>query len=174
LDDLGRELGATLARLKRGARQAGKSKKLSAEIRALQAARLYERWKDAPVAAAAAARAPAEADRAVLEATTASGRAQTAALDAQEALKPAREEDAVAGALLHRASLERDRLDMAEQQARAEVERLKAEGARIAADIERETSMAGDAESELARLTAALEALQAEMAAAPARGPELE
>ena len=174
LDDIGRELETTLARLKREARQAEKYKKISAEIRALQAALLYVRWNDARVAAEGAAKELAEADRAVLEATTASGRAQTAALNAQEALKPAREEDAVAAALLHRASLERDRLDMAEQQARAEVERLKAEGARIAGDVERETTMAGDAEGELARLSAALEALSAEIAAAPARGPELE
>ncbi|MCS6627198.1 chromosome segregation protein SMC [Roseibacterium beibuensis] len=174
LDDIGRELETTLTRLKREARQAEKYKKISAEIRALQAALLFVRWNDARSAAEGAAKELAEADRAVLEATTASGRAQTASLNAQEALKPAREEDAVAGALLHRASLERDRLDMAEQAARAEVERLTAEAARIAADIERETGMAGDAESELARLGAALEALNAEIAAAPARGPELE
>ena len=174
LDDIGRELETTLTRLKREARQAEKYKKISAEIRALQAALLFVRWNDARAAAEAAAQELAAADRAVLEATTASGRAQTASLNAQEALKPAREEDAVAGALLHRASLERDRLDMAEQAARAEVERLTAEAARIAADIERETAMAGDAGDELARLGGALEALQQEMAGAPARGPELE
>ncbi|MFN3558782.1 MAG: chromosome segregation protein SMC [Brevundimonas sp.] len=174
LDDIGRELETTLTRLKREARQAEKYKKISAEIRALQASLLYVRWNDARLAAEVAAQELAEADRAVLEATTASGRAQTAALNAQEALKPAREEDAVAGALLHRASLERDRLDMAEQAARAEVDRLKAEGLRIAADIERETGMAGDAESELARLTEAFERVSAEIAAAPARGPELD
>ncbi|MFN4091270.1 MAG: chromosome segregation protein SMC [Brevundimonas sp.] len=174
LDDIGRELETTLARLKREARQAEKYKKISAEIRALQSALLYVRWNDARLAAEAAAEELAQADRAVAELTGASARAQTAALAAQEGLKPAREEDAVAGALLHRASLERDRLDMAEQQARAEVERLKAEAQRIAADIERETGMTADAESELARLTAAFEALSAEIAAAPARGPELE
>ncbi|RZJ05767.1 MAG: chromosome segregation protein SMC [Brevundimonas sp.] len=174
LDDIGRELETTLTRLKREARQAEKYKKISAEIRALQSALVYVRWNDARVAAETAAKELSEADRAVIEATTASGRAQTVSLKAQEALKPAREEDAVAGALLHRASLERDRLDMAEQQARAEVERLKAEGRRIDADIARETDMAGDAEGELARLTEAFEALTAEIAAAPTRGPELD
>ncbi|MBF0665639.1 MAG: chromosome segregation protein SMC [Brevundimonas sp.] len=174
LDDIGRELETTLTRLKREARQAEKYKKISAEIRALQAALLFVRWNDARAAAEGAAQELAEADRAVLEATTASGRAQTASLNAQEALKPAREEDAVAGALLHRASLERDRLDMAEQAARAEVERLTADAARIAADIERERAMAGDAEGELDRLGAMLEVLTAEISAAPSRGPELE
>ncbi|MBJ7483697.1 AAA family ATPase [Brevundimonas sp.] len=174
LDDIGRELETALTRLKREARQAEKYKKISAEIRALQAALLYVRWNDARVAAEAAAEELREADRAVADSTGAAARAQTAALSAQEALKPAREEDAVAAALLHRASLERDRLDMAEQQARAEVERLTAEGARIAADAEREARMAEDAAAELARLTADLGALTAEMAAAPARGPELD
>jgi len=174
LDDIGRELETALSRLKREARQAERYKKISAEIRALQAALLFVRWNDARVAAEGAAQELADAERAVGEATTASSRAQTAALAAQEALKPAREEDAVAGPLLHRASLERDRLDMAEQAARAEVERLTAEAARIAADIERETAMAGDASAELARLGAALETLTAEIAGAPTRGPELE
>lgn len=174
LDDIGKELETALTRLKREARQAEKYKKISAEIRALQSALLFVRWNDARVAAEAAAAELREADRAVAEATAAAAAAQTAALKAQEGLKPAREEDAVAAALLHRASLERDRLDMAEQQARAEVDRLKAEGARIAADAEREEKMSEDAAAELARLTAELETLSAEVAAAPARGPELE
>ncbi len=174
LDDIGRELETALTRLKREARQAERYKKISAEIRALQAALLFVRWNDARIAAEAAAQELADAERAVGEATSASSRAQTAALAAQEALKPAREEDAVAGALLHRASLERDRLDMAEQAARAEVDRLTAEAARIAADIGRETAMAGDAGDELARLGTALETLTAGIAGAPTRGPELE
>lgn len=174
LDDIGKELETALNRLRREARQAEKYKKISAEIRALQAALLYVRWNDAQVAAEAAATELRDADRAVAEATTAAARAQTAALSAQEGLKPAREEDAVAAALLHRASLERDRLDMAEQQARAEVDRLKAEVARIAADSDREDKMSADATAELARLTAELETLTAEVAAAPARGPELD
>ncbi len=174
LDDIGKELETALNRLKREARQAEKYKKISAEIRALQSALLFVRWNDAKLAAETASRELSEADRAVAEATSAAARAQTAALAAQEGLKPAREEDAVAAALLHRASLERDRLDMAEQQARAEVDRLTAEAQRIANDTEREIAMSGDAETELARLGAALEQLTAEIAASPERGPELE
>lgn len=174
LDDIGRELESSLNRLRREARQAEKYKKISAEIRALQSALLFVRWNDARLAAEAAAEDLREAEKATGEATAAAARAQTAALSAQEAMKPAREEDAVAGALLHRASLERDKLDMAEQQARAEVERLKAENARIAADQEREAAMAHDASVELERLIGELEVLTAEIAAAPARGPELD
>ncbi|WEK38697.1 MAG: chromosome segregation protein SMC [Candidatus Brevundimonas colombiensis] len=174
LDDIGRELETALNRLKREARQAEKYKKISAEIRALQAALLFVRWNDARLAAEAAAAELRAADAAVAETTTAAAAAQTAALAAQEALKPAREEDAVASALLHRASLERDRLDMAEQAARAEVDRLKAEAARIAADAAREDAMAADARRELERLDHELTRLKAEIAAAPERGPELD
>ncbi len=174
LDDIGRELETALNRLRREARQAEKYKKISAEIRALQAALLYVRWNDARVAAEAAALELRQADQSVAETTTAAAAAQTAALAAQEALKPAREEDAVASALLHRASLERDRLDMAEQAARAEVERLKAETARLAADAQREEDMAADARRELDRLDHELDKLKAEIAAAPERAPELD
>ncbi|WP_292084417.1 MULTISPECIES: chromosome segregation protein SMC [unclassified Brevundimonas] len=174
LDDIGRELETALNRLKREARQAEKYKKISAEIRALQAALLYVRWNDAKAAAEVAAQELRDADRAVAEASAAATKAEADALKAQEAMKPAREEDAVAGALLHRATLERDRLDMAEQAARAEVERLKAEAARINADVEREERMAADAKRELDRLDHELTRLKAEIAAAPERGPELE
>ena len=174
LDDIGKELESTLNRLKREARQAEKYKKISAEIRALQAALLYVRWTDAKAAAETAAAELREADRLVAETTTAAAAAQTAALNAQEGLKPAREEDAVATALLNRAIIERDRLDMAEQAARAEVDRLKAEVARIEADRAREDGMAADAGRELERLDRELEKLKAEIAAAPERGPELE
>src|SRR5690606_26049419 len=166
LDDIGKELESALGRLKREARQAEKYKKISAEIRALQAALIYVRWTEARAAAEAAVAALAEADGAVAETAREAARAQAEALKAQEALKPAREEDAVAAALLHRASLERDRLDMEEQAARAEVERLKGELDRIAGDVERETRMAADAEAQLTRLGEAIAALEAEIAAA--------
>ena len=82
-----------------------------------------------------------------LEATV-SDDAQTAAL-----LGPLR--DALSRVERQVATLERDRLDMAEQAARAEVDRLKAEAARIRADVEREEGMAADAKRELDRLEAA-------------------
>ncbi|WP_298124457.1 AAA family ATPase [Brevundimonas sp.] len=174
LEDIGREIEAALTRLKREARQAEKYKKISAEIRALQSALLWVRWNDARLADDQARAELAQADRAVAETASAAARAQTAALSAQEAMKPAREEDAVAAALLHRATLERDRLDLAEQAARAEVERLSAERARIGADMDRETALLDDAREELRRLDDTLAALKAEMEAAPRRGPELD
>jgi len=174
LDDISRELDTSLNRLKREARQAEKYKKISAEIRALQSALLFVRWNDAHVAAETARDELQEAEKQTAEATLAATQSQVKALSAQEALKPAREEDAVAAALLHRASLERDRLDMVEQQARTEVSRLKSESERIAADRERESSIAQDATVELERIGLELGVLNAEIANAPELGPELE
>lgn len=174
LDDIGRELETQLGRLKREARQAEKYKKIAAEIRALQSALLYARWADAKAALQAVNEELSEADRAVEDAARAAAAATTAALAAAEKLKPAREEDAVAAALLHRMTLERDRLDMEERAARDEVERIRAEIARIDADAERESDMAEDGRAQLQRLDDELASLQAEIAAAPERGPELE
>ena len=174
LDDIAGELETQLNRLKREARQAEKYKKVAAEIRALQSALLYARWSDARAALQAANEALAEADRAVEDQARAAARVQTAALAAAEKMKPAREEDAVAAALLHRMTVERDRLDMQDQAAREAVERLSDDVRRIASDRERETEMRDDAAAQVARLSEELQGLQAEAEAAPQRGPELQ
>ncbi|WP_296820613.1 chromosome segregation protein SMC [Brevundimonas sp.] len=174
LDDISCELEIQLNRLKREARQAEKYKKIAAEIRALQSALLYARWADAKAALQAANEALSEADREVEDRARASTRAQTAALAAAERLKPAREEDAVAAALLHRMTLERDRLDMLDRAAREAVERLTDDIRRIGADRERETEMRDDAAAQVERLSEELTTLKAEAAAAPQRGPELQ
>jgi len=174
LDDIARELDQTLGRLKREARQAERYKKISAEIRALQSAVLFARWTDAQGALDRAKAELDEASRQVGETATVAAAAQTEALTSTEALKPLREEDAVAAAVLHRLTLEKDRLEVEERQARAEVDRAKAEIARIDADAEREGRMVEDAKAQLERLEGELETLKAEVAAAPERGPELE
>src|SRR5690606_31534354 len=102
LEDIARELETQLGRLKREARQAEKDKKIAAEIRALQSALLYARWADARNALQAVNEELSQADRAVEDAARAAAAAATTALTAAEKLKPAREEDAVAAALLHR------------------------------------------------------------------------
>jgi chromosome segregation protein len=80
----------------------------------------------------------------------------------------------VAGAVLHRLTLERDRLETEERQARAEVERLEGEIARIDADADREAHMVEDADVQLERLGAEIAQLQEVIAAEPNRAPELE
>jgi chromosome segregation protein len=174
LDDVTRELETNFNRLRREARQAERYKKISGEIRALQGAVLYGRWLDAKTALERAREELAETTSAVETTASAAAQAQTLAIDAAEALKPLREEDAVAAAVLHRLTLERDRLEGEERQARAEVERLEGELMRIDTDRDREARNVEDAGGQLARLSAEIAALEAEIAASPKRGPELE
>lgn len=174
LEDISREIDTVLNRLKREARLAEKYKKLSAEIRGLQSAVLYARWADARDARDRARAELADAAGAAQAATIAASAAETAALQAAEAVKPLREEDAVAAAVLHRLTLERDRLDLEARQAGADADRAKADIERIAADLHRETSAAEDSAGQLARLTDELALARADVTDAPAREPELE
>ncbi len=173
LDDVARELETALARLKREARQADKFKRLAAEIRALQGALHFARWRDAGLALARAEAEAAEAGRAVETTAREAAAAQTAALDAETGLPTLREEAQIAGAVLHRLAIENDRLEREAEQAQAEVDRLAAEAARLAADQTREEQMAQDAGQALTRLAADLAELEGETAAAPERLPEL-
>ena len=174
LDDVMGELESGLGKLKREARQAEKYKRLAAEIRALQGAMLYARWRDADETLKVATEAKQAAERTVEAAAREAAKATTTAADSAEALKPLREEEAVAAAVLQRLIIERDRIEREEAQAQAEVDRLKADRARIAADHVREQQMAEDAGATLARLTRELKDLEAAIAAAPERVPGLE
>ena len=172
LDDVAKELETALARLKREARQAEKFKRLSAEIRALQGALHFARWRDA---LAAMNRAEAEAREALsrVEATARdAAAAQAAAVDAEAGLPALREEAQIAGAVLHRLAIENDRLGREAEQAQAEVDRLTHDVARLGEDQAREEQIAQDARIALGRLEADLAELSGE-AEAPERLAEL-
>jgi chromosome segregation protein len=174
LEDVAQELETALARLKREARAAEKYKRLAAEIRMVQSAMLFARWSEAQ---RGKDRAEAEADGAsdAVETTArAAAVATEQALKAAEAIKPLREEEAVAAAVLHRLAIEKDRIEREAEQAEAEVARLQAEIVRIDADSAREALIVEDAQIALTRLKAEMAGLEAEIAAAPERLPELE
>jgi chromosome segregation protein len=108
---------------------------------------------------------------------TAAGRAaaaSTAALDAEAALPPLREESTIAQAVLQKLHLEKDRSDRDEAQARADIERLSAALRHLAVDAAREEQVVDDAVRVLSRLGSETLTLEAEIAAAPERLPELE
>ncbi len=174
LEDVARELEATLSRLKREARQAERYKKLSAEIRALQGAVLYARWAEAK---AAAERLTAEATlaiRAVEDTAGSAAAATTRAAQADEAIKPLREAETIAAAILHKLAIDKDRLDREHEAHAAELERLTDDITRIDADRAREEHIVEDAASALGRLAQDLAALETAIQAAPERLPELE
>jgi chromosome segregation protein len=174
LEDVTRELDQTLNRLKREARQAEKYKRLSAEIRALQAAALISRWEEARAGLETARSALTDAEAELGQASADTARAETEALTAAEALKPLREEEQIAAAVLQRLTIERDRVDREEAQAQAEVARLKGEIARIDADRAREQQMVEDAAGTIERLARELADVERLLADAPERIPALE
>ena len=174
LEDVARELEQALARLRREARQADKYKRLAAEIRALQGALHYARWRDA---ADALQRIEAEASQAALAveaATRQAAAAQTEALAAEDGMGALREEAQISGAVLQRLVIENDRVEREAEQAAAELARLDQALGRLREDAAREQQIAEDARSALDRLDRDLARAQAEVAAAPERGPQLQ
>jgi chromosome segregation protein len=174
LEDVARELESALGRLRREARAAEKYKRLAAEIRMLQSAMLFARWSEAQRTKDKAEAEAEDASGVVESATRAAAVATEKALKAQEAIRPLREEEAVAAAVLHRLAIEKDRLEREAEQAEAEVARLETELLRIDADGAREAHIVEDAETALAKLKVEIGLLESEIAAAPERLPELE
>ena len=174
LDDLIGELDATAARLRREARQAESYKTISAEIRLLQSAVIHARWSEARQALEAAEADMADAARAVELSAGEAATATAEAIRAEEAIKPLREEEMTASAVLHRLAVEKDRLEHEVQRIAAEAARLVEALARIETDRAREETIVEDARSALSRMTGEIEVLQTEIAAAPERAPALE
>ena len=174
LDDLIGELDATAARLRREARQAESYKTISAEIRLLQSAVIHARWSEARQALEAAEADVADAARAVELSAGEAATATAEAIRAEEAIKPLREEEMTASAVLHRLAVEKDRLEHEVQRIAAEAARLVEALARIETDRAREETIVEDARSALSRMTGEIEVLQTEIAAAPERAPALE
>ena len=173
LDDIARELDSALSRLKREARQADKYKKISAEIRALQKSILHAKWLEVrALLEGAVSDMQAQALR-VETSTRAAAVAQTTALEANEAIAPLREEEAIAATVMHRLNIEKERLDLEERQVVTEIERLKAEVVRLKSDFQRELDLSSDGSIQVERLQSSLARVQAEIAEAPSREPEL-
>ena len=174
LDDLIAELDSAAARLRREARQAESYKKISAEIRTLQSAVLFARWSEARLALQTV-EADAGSSLKAVEATTAEAASASAeAIRAEEAIKPLRDEEMAASAILHRLSVERDRLDHEARRIEQEAVRLAEALVRIATDSAREEIIVEDARLAMDRLGQDIERLTAEIAAAPERAPQLE
>jgi len=173
LEDVARELETALGRLRREARQAEKYKRLSAEIRAVQGAVLYARWTEARDTLERTQSETTQAARAVEETARAAATAQTAILAAETAMPPLREEASIAQAILGQLAIQKDRAEREAEAAQAEFERLSADLTRIDDDRAREAQGLQDAVQALARADAELVELRAQIAAAPARGPEL-
>ncbi|HYG25512.1 MAG TPA: chromosome segregation protein SMC, partial [Caulobacteraceae bacterium] len=93
---------------------------------------------------------------------------------AEEAIRPLREEETVAAAILHKLAIEKDRIGRELETAAAEVDRLTSELERIDADAAHEAHVVGDAASALERLAAEIQQVEQQIASAPERLPELQ
>ena len=150
--DVVEQLAGQLTTLARQARQAARYREIGEELRRAEGTLLYRRWREADLA-----RAAAEADLAqrVRIAAQAEAAARAAAKERQareDALPPLREEEAIAGAVLQRLTVQREALRDQQDRARALIETLAARLQQIDRDAEREAGLNRDAGETIARL----------------------
>ena len=152
VDDVIEQMAAQLAQLARQAKQAARYRQIGEELRLAEGLLLWRRWREAEAARAEAAEALRTR---TLEASRAEGAAREAArarVAADDALPARREEEAIAGAILQRLTVQRDTLAEQEAGARARIATLEARIAQLERDMEREAGLNRDAGETIARL----------------------
>ena len=152
VDDVLEQLAAQLGTLARQARQAQRYREIGADLRQAEGLLLWLRWGDAQ-------QAVDRAEAVLRDVLTAAARAEAAALhaarareSAEAALPPLREEEAIAGAIVQRLTLERDGLDGEIARAVEAVATLEGRLDQLTRDIEREDALNADAGDSIARL----------------------
>ena len=117
VDDVLEALAQQVSALNRQAKQAARYREIGDELRRAEAMALYRRWREAE-------EARAEAEGVLRQRLALTGQAEAAVRTArarreaaEDVLPPAREEEAIAGAVLQRLTLQRDALG--EEEARA-------------------------------------------------------
>ncbi|WP_293465169.1 hypothetical protein, partial [Phenylobacterium sp.] len=101
---------------------------------ALQGAVLYAKWAEAKASAERLVSESQAAIRAVEETARAAAAATTRATAAEAALKPLREAETIAAAILHKLAIDKDRIEREEEAHAAELARLTGDLERIDAD----------------------------------------
>ena len=158
LEALESQLGA----LGRQARAAQRYREIAEGLRRAEAMLFWRHWHDADTARAAASAALTAAARAAGIAQTEAAAALRAREEAEAAMPALREEDAIAGAVLQRLALERDRIDGEAAEAVRAVAALEAQIAQLVADREREAALDRDAVETTGRLAEEAARLEAE------------
>ncbi|WP_429912745.1 chromosome segregation protein SMC [Glycocaulis sp.] len=150
--------------LQKQARQAGRYRKLSADIRELEAVLWLRRWHEASEAAISAREHLAACEALVADAASLAASATSAAEAAANAVAPLREREAEASAALRLLERERDTLERDIDQARANIERLTARLEELAVNKAREAELSQEAAQSLERVRTSLKTLQDELA----------
>ncbi|MBD3802124.1 MAG: chromosome segregation protein SMC [Rhodobacteraceae bacterium] len=152
VDDVIEQLAAQLATLARQARQAARYRSIGEELRRAEGMLLYRRWREADIARATAEDGHREKITAASQAERTAREAAKTRQGKEDALPPLREEEAIAGAILQRLTVQRDALSDQEDQALARIETLKARIEQLIRDMEREAGLNRDAGETIARL----------------------
>ncbi len=152
VDDVLEALAQQLSLLTRQAKQAARYREIGEELRRAEGMLLYLRWREAEIARA-------EADSHLRQRLTLAAQAEAAARaatkareGAEDVLPPRREDEAVAGAILQRLTLQRAAIDDEDARARQSVETLKGRIGQLSADMDREAGLNRDAGETIARL----------------------
>jgi len=162
LDDVMGAFETQLQGLKRQARQATRYRRIGERIRAAEGLLFGRRWATAEAAVSAAEQALGEARRAVDGRTQEVAAASAAQATAAATLPPLREDEAAAGATLHRLEVAQVELE-AEERRLADARRsLESRLAQIDADVERENELSHDAAEATTQLAAERAAVSAE------------
>jgi chromosome segregation protein len=152
IDDVVEQLAGQLAVLARQVRAAERYRAIGEDLRRAEGMLLLCRWREADAARVAADAALRAQLVAVARAETAARAAADAREAAEAALPPRREEAAIAGAVLQRLLVQRDRLAEQEDAARKLIAELDGKLAQLARDRDREAGLNRDAGETIARL----------------------
>lgn len=162
VDDVIEQLAAQLSQLARQARAAARYREIGEALRAAEGLLLYRRWQEAD-------QARATADSALRDRTVEAAKSEAAARDtgkartmAEEALPPLREEEAIAGAVLQRLTVERDTLTAEADRAETTIRTLNARILQLGQDMAREEALNRDAGETISRLETETQELTAE------------
>ena len=166
VEDVLDALAKQIAALARQARQAERYRVISAELRTAEGVLHYGQWRGAEDERERAIAARSAA----LDAVSQAERAARAAVEARESaeigLPPLREEDAIAGALHQRLTIELQGLAKEEERANSDLVNLKDRLAQLGADRDRELTLQSDAKDAIQELEDELAALDAAAAEA--------
>jgi chromosome segregation protein len=161
VDDVVDQLAQQLATLARQARSAARYREIGEALRRAEGLLLWRRWREAEDARMAAEAALAAAATGVGTAERGARAAAAGHEAATAALPAAREEAAIAGAVLQRLAVERDGLDARAAQADAAIEELTRRHEQIAHDVDREVALTRDAAATLDTLAEEARTLEA-------------
>jgi chromosome segregation protein len=169
VEDVIGQLAGQVAALKTQARQAVRYRNISGQVRRTEAMLFHLRWLAANAELGEASRTKDEAVRVVAARMGEHTAAATRQTSLAAGLPALREDEARAAAALQRLIVARESLEREETRAKERIVELDRRLEQFAADLERESKLADDAEAALRRLATEETALSAEAAASAER-----